>query len=646
MKNTDFRKYNVGNKATIFIFSICISLLINLLFIDLSVKNFNNNNVLYPSVTTVEVFEHLDIDENLQWVRRSHENNSIFKLSANIYEDKKKQHFQSSRGLAYYLSSIGLKISNNSLYAITITKIIFIIVSMLLFVVIGKLYIKNHIDIIAIILLTIIFSNKLFGGILNFYHFIEYFSDIVGFYGSSGLDRIPNILIQNVFVLLNFYVIKMYFLNNSLKNLIYAHITLVTSIFITPIIFIVYSGLLFSINSLIYFNNKNLKDFFIKTSILSIIFLLSLIFHYKNLTLINDSSLNSPQWTGNYLYDLEIFLGPIILLIIFFTKLKKYFLELAFFSIQLVFFVMSFFYDIYLSTKINENFIFINTFLTFLLLIKLTDLNFKDVRKKLLYFGVAIFYTYLFLQHGLDYKILLTLLLVPIYLIFRYMRDNFYMKYALYLMIFSFFAFFNINDYLIAKKKHNYNNNTEISQLKLIEYLNKNNLKKKTIISLDLGVLKNLSIHTNNNVYFANITSTNLNMMETKKRFYDIIYLYGFSTYDFKDYLKIFRNKDLLNKQYVINFDDKNFDYQEKSSIIFYRSIFHLLAINSKQETETFINQYELYLKNKENNNHHYYDTCLISNYDEKLIQKDSFFYEINQKKPIYKNNFIKLYEC
>ena len=60
---------------------------------------------------------------------------------------------------------------------------------------------------------------------------------------------------------------------------------------------------------------------YVLSSILAIIFSLSLIFYFNNLTNTNDGSMHSPQWTGNYLYDLEIFLGPIIIIFLFFLQL-------------------------------------------------------------------------------------------------------------------------------------------------------------------------------------------------------------------------------------------------------------------------------------------------------------------------------------
>ena len=160
---------------------------------------------------------------------------------------------------------------------------------------------------ITIISLTIIFANKLFGGVLNPFHYIEYFFDIKNFYISRSIDRIPNILIQNVFVVLNFLLIKKYFRIPNKKNLIYLVFNLILTGFITPIIFIVYS-ICIGIFYLYKFNlNKDFKIFFLRLFLFSLLFFPFLIFHYFNLNLINDGSLESPQWTGNYLYDLEIY---------------------------------------------------------------------------------------------------------------------------------------------------------------------------------------------------------------------------------------------------------------------------------------------------------------------------------------------------
>ena len=85
--------FNVNSKFLTIVFLVITTFIVNLSFIDASFKKFNNEKILYPSVTSKHIFEHSDIDDNFQWVRRSHENGSIFKLSANIKEDQKKKTF-------------------------------------------------------------------------------------------------------------------------------------------------------------------------------------------------------------------------------------------------------------------------------------------------------------------------------------------------------------------------------------------------------------------------------------------------------------------------------------------------------------------------------------------------------------------------
>ena len=73
-----------------------------------------------------------------------------------------------------------------------------------------------------------------------------------------------------------------------------------------------------------------------------------------------------------------------------------------------------------------------------------------------------------------------------------------------------------------------------VLNMKLLQIMNTH--KKLLIISTKImtqknfyfvrfQIAKNLSIHTNHNVYFVNITNTNLNENDIIKRLFDIIYL-------------------------------------------------------------------------------------------------------------------------
>ena len=118
---------NIKNLSGILIISIIFSLTINFTYISLFKKNLDNNKYLYPSVTSEHIYQHHDLDDNFQWLRRSHENNSIFRLSANIYETEleNRHHFQSSRGLSYYIAGLFLNLDNDSLNVVTYLKVIF-----------------------------------------------------------------------------------------------------------------------------------------------------------------------------------------------------------------------------------------------------------------------------------------------------------------------------------------------------------------------------------------------------------------------------------------------------------------------------------------------------------------------------------------
>ena len=112
----------------IIIISFIFSLVINLTYLNLFFKNLESNQYLYPSVNTEHIYERHDLDDNFQWVRRTFENNSIFKLSANIKEInlEDRHHFQSSRGLSYYISGLFLNFDNDSLNVVILLKCIFL----------------------------------------------------------------------------------------------------------------------------------------------------------------------------------------------------------------------------------------------------------------------------------------------------------------------------------------------------------------------------------------------------------------------------------------------------------------------------------------------------------------------------------------
>ena len=70
---------NIKNLSIILFISLIFSVTINFTYLNLFQKNFEKNQYLYPSETSEYIYQHHDLDDNFQWLRRSHENNSIFK---------------------------------------------------------------------------------------------------------------------------------------------------------------------------------------------------------------------------------------------------------------------------------------------------------------------------------------------------------------------------------------------------------------------------------------------------------------------------------------------------------------------------------------------------------------------------------------
>ena len=115
--------------------SAIISITVNLTYLNIGIKNHFTEGYLYPNASSDPLFEKNDLDDNFQWVRRAYENNSIFQLSANIFEIEREnsKHFQSSRGLSYYMAGLSLSIFEESINAVIFSKIFFLTISIFLF---------------------------------------------------------------------------------------------------------------------------------------------------------------------------------------------------------------------------------------------------------------------------------------------------------------------------------------------------------------------------------------------------------------------------------------------------------------------------------------------------------------------------------
>ena len=194
------------------------------IFINISL----NGELNFPSNT---VIDHLNITHDMTMIfsllKNSIMNQSIFELGTKLTEIEDKYTHYASRGIGLYLYGLFL----NFFDQITSIAISYLIFSGLNCYLILK-YFKNYKLLTSLFLfcLTILFSSKVFGGILNPLHYFEYLTRILEaikenhnslpiFY--TSLFRAPNILINNVFIFINFFfILKNFFLNKKFSETI------------------------------------------------------------------------------------------------------------------------------------------------------------------------------------------------------------------------------------------------------------------------------------------------------------------------------------------------------------------------------------------------------------------------------------------
>jgi hypothetical protein len=642
----------MSNKKFLFIyllgFLFAVSFSGELIF--LSYKNFvEGNTLLYPSSNSDFIFEFRDYDDIFLWVKQSKENLSFINLSAKIYELKDHlHHFNSSRGLSYLIPGIFLFIFNEPIYFTCFINILFLALSFyLIFFISFFIYKENFFISLLITCIVILFSNRLLGGILNFYNFFEYYNNLVSFYSSTNLKRIPNVLINNVIIFGYFYVyIKNYL--NFYKNIFLSLFFLFLISFISPIVVMVFGISHFLLSIYFYNNNKiDLKKFF-KINFYLFLILLTFIFHIFNLKNINDDSLQSEQWLGNFIYDLEKICIPFLLSIFFFKYFKDKYPEIFILLSSFILYFCSFFYDRYLATKIVEEFMFLYSFISVLFLINLlkkNEISIINLSKYSFLIFINILYIFLKKNNQLIYYYFFFLAFVFCTVIFF----KYYTRFTDYfLRIISFFSFclliiFSLNSSLYFKEQFVYFPQNQKDQKEFFKYLYKENNKERILITLDLGIMKNATIHSNSYVYFTNITTTNLNRSELYDRFFDILYLYGFTTSDLKTYIADIKS----NTQLKLN-EYRDLEVRNKSLIL--ENLYHALYQDNFDKLSvinTIINNYDLYLINKKYFSLKEFNTCVISDVDKNLVKKNSFVNRlILEDKPFYVNDYLRAYNC
>ena len=184
--------------------------------------------------------------------------------------------------------------------------------------------------------------------------------------------------------------------------------------------------------------------------------------------------------------------------------------------------------------------------------------------------------------------------------------------------------------------------NDEIMQQKFFQWVSLYK-KEKSLISLNLGLLLNAELHTNQNVFISNITNvpSHIDRYFLMKRLNNIFYLYGFTINDLNSFLKDYITQWEINRD---NFTEHKKNLAILNKIIFYENFQNEYDVN--QPISILLNSYKKYLENNNKKSKKNFDICIITNYDSEFIKENSFFYEIKKKKPIYVNSYIKAYNC
>lgn len=649
----------INKKTFLILFSILFSIIFSYQFLYLTILNVNNEYLLnIPSWNSSNnSFYFSDIKVIFSFSRRASENLSIFEIGSNIHEINYKYHYLSSRGLGFFINGFLLNFFQTPINVITIN---YLILSFLNFYIIC-LYFKDYklIYVIFFTLISILFGSKVFGGVLNPFHYFEYFKremfDMSSFYLSfyTALHRIPNILINNIFIFIIFFTNKKFFFRPEKKFFFIIFLLLLVSTFLDPIIFIIYLPFLFFIVLLHkYKNNISIKIFYFY---LFLIFFISstLIFHFYNYNYVIQSGTErhgiglAHFWMGNSLFSYEMIIFPIFIFLIFFNDLKKYFLFEFYFLIimLLIYIVSSFLFSNFFASRItHRNFEILIACISYSIIFKILYKKLITKKIKILAIFFILHLIYVFLQTKYQifiyYFSFLILFLFFLYL-FSLIKKKTYKNFLGNFLIIIFAIYFFISLHKQNSSKNYIVEQNEIEQMKFFNWSNQH--LKRTIISLDLGFILNNELHTNNNVYISSILNSPsaMNRNDVIKRMNDIFYLYGFSSADLKKYLQNYNTIDEIN--------NKTFDYKKNNiallnEIIFYENF--QVNYNKNDPINLLLKEYENYLKKEYFKNINFFDTCVITNYDDTFIKNQSFFSTLKKKKPIYKNLFLSVYEC
>jgi hypothetical protein len=666
-------KYIYKYKKNIF-FSLLFSIFFSSALIYLSYFNYENNNLLnYPSHTFENNkgnFSENDIGQIIAWSKRSFYNLNIFNLGSNISDSSSLYHHFSSRGLGLFITGIFFFFTDENIYSVTCLYIFF---SFANFFLINLYFLKYSKFLLALFFTScsIYFGAKVFGGVLNPYHYFDFiigkiqilniislskynYTELPLFF--STLKRTPNILINNFFILINFYFLLNFYQNLNKKNIYLSATVLLISTFIDPIIFLVF---IFSHILINYFLRKKFTQSRLLNLHLLLIFilLLSILFHFYNYIILlgtgnEKHGLTVGFWTGDKWYAREMIYIPILFSILF----RKIFFKKFFVHIVILFSILFFnetinLIDPIMSSRItNRNFEILLAIFGYSFLIHLyKNFNKIDLLKFNIIYILHLFYIYF--KYPKQNFLLYLFFSLLILLIIRY-KTKILFKLKFFFFILSIIFFYSL---ILLDRVHNINivnyPQKEKDQKDFFNWSKKNLKKSDSLISLDYGLILNSELNLNTFVYYSIITnsSVSFSVKDIQKRINDVFYLYGFSSEDLRYYLNNYTSaSELFSKENIIAYsnDYHRVNLSNLNKIIFYENF--QINYDKLLPIDLLINSYYEYLQNQRYMNLNYFNKCIITDYDKKFIKKNSYMYKIlqNNKNLLFQNNSISLFNC
>ena len=291
----------------------------------------------------------------------------------------------------------------------------------------------------------------------------------------------------------------------------------------------------------------------------------------------------------------------------------------------------------------NRNFEIIIACISYLFLFKF--LKNLDKKKIILLFLLLVFhfpYIYLLAGKVLFFKYIVFFIVISILIIFFYFLQKFIDKKKILSFCSTLFVLMFFVSIFLKNTSHTYKvDNDEIMQKAFFKWISKTQ-KEKNLISLNFGVLLNAELHTNQSVFLSNITNvpSHIDRSFLMQRLNNIFYLYGFTIEDLNKFLKDYITEWEIN---IDNFNPHRKNLAILNKIIFYENFQNNYKISVP--IKLLVDSYKEYLLD-DINKFENFDTCIITNYDEKFIKENSFFSEIKKEEPIYVNEFIKVYNC